>query len=132
MSIDYLIFNFNGPLPSNEEMGAKGYSSPPLGLPDFVKAEISRYLPGIAWSDDDPHLGYISDQGYGIHFRLQIDDQGQVSTIGVHPYGIAEAEQFMQKFCVPNLWYVFDPQSGIWIHPTRLGEWDEPNRSEPK
>ena len=124
MSIDYYIFNFNGPLPSSEILDAPGYTPPPLGDIKTVQEKMARYSPEIEWSRDDPFVGYVIDQGYLIEFNISPDDKGMVQCIGVHPNGIAEAEAVMRKFCIPNEWYVFDPQSGEWIHPTRLGQWN--------
>ncbi len=124
MSIEYHIFNFDGPLPSDEIMNAKDYRLPPLGDVDKVKEKIARYLPEIEWFEDRPFVGYTVDNHYLIEFYLSPDETGLVHGIGVFPYGIAEAEAVMRKFCLPNEWYVFDPQIGEWLYPSELTKWE--------
>jgi hypothetical protein len=110
-------------------LNAEGYTPPLLGDVETIKDKMTQYLPDIEWSRDNPSIGYVVDQACLIEFNISPDYKGMVHSIGVHPNGIAEVEAIIQKLCISNEWYVFDPQSGEWIHPTRLGQWGTASRS---
>lgn len=127
MSIDYYIFNFDGPLPPDEVMNVKGYKPAPMGTPGAVLAEISGHLPQVEWrpaewGTERGFDGYVADKGYVIEIRVAPNDDGLVYDIAVHQYGIAEAQPAMRRFCVPLGWYVFDPQDGRWLEPSKLDD----------
>jgi hypothetical protein len=120
MSTDYYIFNFDGPPPPDKVISVKGYKSVPMGTVEIVRAKIADHLPEVEWRSDDDFVGYVVDRGYAIEFFIAPDEDRLVYCIGVHPHGIAQAEPAMRRFCVPNNWYVFDPQEGRWIEPANL------------
>lgn len=127
MSIDYYIFNFDGPLPPDEVMSVKGYKPAPMGTVETVLAQISTHLPKVEWrpaewSPEHGFSGYVADKGYAIEIHVAPDEDGLVYGLGVHPYGLAEAQPVMRRFCVPLGWYVFDPQDGRWIEPAKLDD----------
>jgi hypothetical protein len=121
MSIDYYVFNFDGPPPPDEAMSARGYKSRPMGNIEAVQEKIARHVPEVEWEWSGWLVGHVVDKGYLIELAITADEDGLVYCIGVHPYGIAEAEPLMRRFCLPNGWYVFNPQSGKWIEPSNLG-----------
>ncbi|MEJ2209651.1 MAG: hypothetical protein P8129_11520 [Anaerolineae bacterium] len=120
MSIDYYIFNFDGPPPPHDVISSRGYKSQPMGSVETVREKIARYLPQIEWGSGKKLVGYVVDKGYLIELSLTPDKDGLVYCIGVHPNGIAKAQPVMRRFCLSHGWYVHDPQKGEWIEPSEL------------
>ena len=110
MSWDVIIFNFDGPLPSEESMNVKDYRPPPVGEVDIVRNKLSKSVPEIDWSD--PNRGGIQGDGFFIEFNLQKD--GIVQSIMLQIYGGGNPLPIIHKLCSDNDWFAFDTSIG-WL-----------------
>ena len=111
MSWDVLVYNFDGPMPSDETMKQKGYQPPPLGEAQVVRERISRSIPGIDWSN--PAWGILRIESLLIEFSLQKD--GVVDHLGLHVYGGGNPIPIIQSICSDNGWFAFDTSNGDWL-----------------
>lgn len=126
MSIDYYIYNFDAPLPSDEVLCREGYRSKPLGDVRSVKAQIEQHAPNVHWAADDPFYGSIPSGDGVVDLNISPEADGFVYCIGVHPTHGVQAEAVIQPLCAANGWYVHDPQMGAWIAPQALAKRNRP------
>ncbi len=112
MSWDVLVLNYAGSPPSDLADLPKDHEPDALGSADYVRDQISRYLPGVDWSD--PTWGLYGENGFSIEFNTGKDDP--VDSIMLHVRG-DDAIPTMLRFAIPCSWSLLDCSTGKFIDP---------------
>ena len=101
MSWDVMLFSRDpGPITSDMKV-------PPLGNAEFVRAQISKALPCVNWSD--PAWGVLDGPGWSIEFNHQ--KSGSTDSVMLHVRGGGDPISAIVKLCRETGWVAFDVQS---------------------
>jgi len=84
---------------------------PPLGDADFVRAQISKSLPKVNWSN--PAWGVLEGTGWSIEFNHR--KSGLAESIMLHVRGGGDPISAIIKLCKDTGWVAFDAQKGELI-----------------
>jgi len=105
MSWDVMLFSQDpGPITGDMKI-------PPLGDADFVRARISKSLPGVDWSD--PSWGILQGDGWSIEFNQH--SSGVTDAVMLHVRGGGDPIAAIVRLCKDTGWVAFDLQSEALI-----------------
>ena len=119
MSWDVMIFNFGDKAPLTIE-SVNESDLKPLGPADDVRQRISRFLPGVDWTD--PTWGLFGGDGFSIEFS--VGDKDPIGNIMLHVRGGGEAIAAIMSFARPLGWWAYDCSTGDFLdpqHPSQAG-----------
>lgn len=113
MSWDVLVYNYAGKPPAPPAMD----DNPPLALGSAasVRANITRYLPGVDWSE--PSWGVFEEDGFSVEFN--IGDADPVDSLMLHVRGTGNPLPTLLSFTTGNNWSLLDCTTGQFIDPAR-------------
>jgi len=113
MSWDVMVFNYHGSPPKDFDDLPDDHKPDPLGPADEVRASVSKYLPGVDWSD--PTWGDFVGEGFSIEFNVGNDDP--ITDMMLHVRGGGDAISAILQFAKPNKWSLLDSSTGDFIDP---------------
>ena len=121
MSWDVLVLNYGGKLSPEEMLEAEPVG--PLGRAAQVRRRITKYLPGVDWSD--PAWGVYERDGFTIEFNAGNEDP--VESIMLHVRGGGDAIAALLRFASPNGWSLLDCSTSEFLDPASpsVEGWEE-------
>ena len=109
MSWDVVVCNFQGSPPDSPEELPDELE--PLGTAAAVRDSISKYLPGVNWTD--ARSGDYSGEGFNI--ELSLDDDDPVETVMLSVHGGGDPLSAIMSFVLPNNWSLLDGSTGAFL-----------------
>jgi len=113
MSWDVMVFNYAGKPPAPAAMD--DVPPLPLGAAASVRANISRCLPGVDWSE--PGWGIFEADEISVEFN--IGDADPVDSLMLHVRGTGNPLPALLSIATGNSWSLLDCTTGQFIDPAR-------------